>query len=71
MQIKITRGFCLRPGVDVKPGDVVEASKLEAIAALNSGRAVPFDDVAAEPAVREQAQPALVSKIIRRAGGRK
>lgn len=71
MQIKIIRSFCLRQGVDVKPGDVVEASKLEAILALNSGRAVPVEDVAAEPAVREQAQPALVSKIIRRAGGRK
>lgn len=40
MLIRVIRSFCLRPGVDVIPGDVIEATRHEALSALHLGRAV-------------------------------
>lgn len=73
MKIKITSGFCIRPGVDVAPGDVVEASKHEALRAFAYGRAVPFTEE--EPAAsteQSDAQPtALAANKTRAKWGRK
>jgi len=55
MRIKITSHYCLRPGLDVRPGDVVEATLQEAQYAFALRRAVP---AAADAAGNQEEQPA-------------
>ena len=62
MKIKITSGYCLRRGVDVFPGDVVEATHFEALRAFAYGRAVPAaEDEQAVDATPADAQPAALA----------
>lgn len=69
MKIKILTGFCLRAREDVRPGDIVEATKYEAALPISLGWAVPFDgDAEADDAV--QPQPSLAANTGRR-GARK
>lgn len=44
MRIRITSAYCFRPGIDVSVGEVVEATKQEALYAFALRRAVPVDD---------------------------
>lgn len=57
MRIKITSAYCLRPGVDVAVGDVVEATKQEALYAFSMRRAVPVVEEAADAAGNQDEQP--------------
>lgn len=62
MKIKITSGYCLRRGVDVFPGEVIEATRHEALRAFALGRAVPAaEDEQAVDATPADAQPAALA----------
>lgn len=73
MKIKIKIGYCLRRGVDVRPGQVVEATEKEAFKALALGRAVlAMEDEQAEAVAHVSAQPpALAAQSKPRKWGRK
>ena len=59
MLIKITSAYCLRPGHDVSVGDVVEASRQEALYAFALRRAVPATEVdQADQDEQPEAKPA-------------
>lgn len=62
MKIKIKTGYCLRRGVDVFPGDVIEATPHEALRAFALGRAVPAaEDAQAADVSTADAQPAALA----------
>ncbi len=73
MKIKIKTGYCLRAGVDVHPGQVVEATRPEALRAFALGRAVPAaEDAPAADVAPAVAQPAaLAAQKPQRKWGRK
>lgn len=69
MRLKILRSFCLRPGVEVTPGEVVDATRLEGLEAVFMRRAVYVDDLASEPS--SDPAPAEPTAAQRRKWGRK
>lgn len=74
MKIKIKTGYCLRRGVNVFPGDVIEATRPEALRAFALGRAVPAaeDEQAVDIATPADAHPAaLAAQKPRNKWGRK
>ncbi len=73
MKIKIKTGFGLRAGVDVHPGQVVDATRHEALRAFALGRAVPAaEDAQAADVAPAAAQPAaLAAQKPQRKWGRK
>lgn len=70
MRIKITSAYCLRPGVDVSAGDVVEATRQEALYAFSLRRAVAVDE-AADAAGNQAEQPEQAKQPAKSWGRRK
>lgn len=73
MKIKIKTGYCLRAGVNVFPGEVVNATRPEALRAFALGRAVPAaeDEKAADVAPADAQPAALAAQKPARKWGRK
>ncbi len=69
MRIKILSDYCLRQGLDVAAGEVVEATQQEARYAFALRRAVPVDAEAADAAGSQAEQPE--AKAPARAWGRR
>jgi hypothetical protein len=70
MRIKITSAFCLRPGMDVAVGDVVDATRQEALYAFALRRAIAVDE-AADAAGSQDEQPEAVKQPAKSWGRRK
>jgi len=50
MKVKILRGLCLAPGVNVTPGDVVEVDEARARYLVQFGKAAPWEEPPPESA---------------------
>ena len=62
MLIKILSSYCLRPGLDVSAGDVVDATPQEARYAFALRRAVPASQEANPADQDEQPAPAKTAR---------